>query len=173
MMYDTYMKKKGFTLIELLVAISVMAVVMAFALPNYLGARERARDAKRKAEFAQLKSALRLYYNDYGMYPANNIASAILGCGGPTPSPCPNQASSCTAFQFSAGGTGCSVIYMKTLPSSSYKYYQQGSGDGFLVCYDSMENASDPEILASQIKCGVVPAGSTTPSGTRYCVCSD
>ncbi|MFA5103139.1 MAG: type II secretion system protein, partial [Candidatus Thermoplasmatota archaeon] len=44
------MKKQGFTLIELLVAIAIMAVIMALAFPNYLSARERARDTKLKAE---------------------------------------------------------------------------------------------------------------------------
>ena len=55
---------RGFSLIELLVVIAITAALIAVALPNFVGARERARDVKRKAEMAELRNALRLYYND-------------------------------------------------------------------------------------------------------------
>jgi len=38
--------KKAFTLIELLVVIAIIGMLSALFLPNFMGARERARDAK-------------------------------------------------------------------------------------------------------------------------------
>jgi len=65
--------KKGFTLIELLVAISILAVLSTLVLANLNSARERGRDARRKSDFHQIKTALRLYYNDNQAFPADII----------------------------------------------------------------------------------------------------
>src|SRR3989304_4722403 len=78
--WSTNKMKKGFSLIELLVVITIIAALVAVALPNFLGARQRARDAKKKAELRELKSALRLYYNDFNSYPGGT-GYYIKGCG--------------------------------------------------------------------------------------------
>lgn len=182
MMYDRYMKKgitlnlsKGFSLIELLVAIAIMAVIIAFALPNYLGARERARDSKLKAEMNQLKQALRMYYNDYQRYPAQMNPAVpgqwpFLGCGATGAISCSTTTYVCTNFWFAAGGTdGCGTIYMKKPPtttSSAPNYYQSDS-DSFTICA-KLENVSDPDAAVSRAQCTY--NGGTT---TNYCICSD
>lgn len=61
----------GFTLIELIVVISIIGVLSTLIINNLNDARTRARDAKRKQELSGLKTALRLYYNDYQTYPVN------------------------------------------------------------------------------------------------------
>jgi len=61
---------RGFTLVELLISIGIMGTLMAILLPNFMGARERARDAQRIQDLGAMKSALRLYYNDNQNYPA-------------------------------------------------------------------------------------------------------
>jgi len=62
-------KKNAFTLVELLVVISIIAVLTAVLLPNFMGARERARDSQKIQDAAAIKNALRLYYNDNQAYP--------------------------------------------------------------------------------------------------------
>lgn len=49
---------------ELLIAIGIMGTLMAILLPNFMGARERARDAQKLQDMGAIKNALRLYYND-------------------------------------------------------------------------------------------------------------
>ena len=62
--------KVGFTLIELLVVISIIGILATLVVANLNSARSRARDAARKSDLKNIQSAMRLYYNDKGAYPA-------------------------------------------------------------------------------------------------------
>ncbi len=72
--------RKGFTLIELLVVIAIIGGLSAIVLPNFMGARERARDTQRKSDLKQIQKALELYKQDQDPveYPA---AAAIPSPG--------------------------------------------------------------------------------------------
>lgn len=61
----------GFTLIELLVVISIIGILTGIGFASFEGARERARDARRKGDLRQIAVALKLYYNDKGSYPVS------------------------------------------------------------------------------------------------------
>ena len=76
----------GFTLIELLVVISIIAVLAGLSLFALQGARESARDARRKADLEQIRSALELYKADCGDYPAAlpAVGNALVGDGSPS-----------------------------------------------------------------------------------------
>jgi len=49
-----YSQKQGFTLIEILVVIAIIGIISSIILVSLLGARPKARDARRKAEIAQI-----------------------------------------------------------------------------------------------------------------------
>ncbi|HUV43039.1 MAG TPA: prepilin-type N-terminal cleavage/methylation domain-containing protein [Patescibacteria group bacterium] len=66
------MNKKGFTLIELLVAVTIIAVLSGLALVSYQGARQSARDGKRKSDLEQIRSGLEMCRNDVGSYPVGS-----------------------------------------------------------------------------------------------------
>lgn len=63
----------GFTLIELLVVISIIGLLSTVALTSLNSARTKTRDAERKAEIEQIKTALELYYADNGQYPLSGV----------------------------------------------------------------------------------------------------
>ena len=63
------MSKKGFTLIELLVVIAIIGLLSAIVLASLNTARAKARDAKRKEDMVQLRTAIEMYYSDHGSYP--------------------------------------------------------------------------------------------------------
>lgn len=62
-------KKTGFTLIELLVVISIIGILSSFAVVSLNSARAKARDALRKGDMSQLRTALSIYYDDHNEYP--------------------------------------------------------------------------------------------------------
>lgn len=173
--------KNGFTLIELLVVISIISVIVTLTMPNLFSARQRARDAKRKEEMSQFKSALRLYYNDYNSYPdGSGNYSSFKGCKSDGKQVCPCN----TVVDFAAGGTtdGCDSVYTRKLPSDftkpvtvQIKYYFVTGGDDFRLLVP-LENASDPDIAASQARCPVPSTGFTyfaSYKTNEYVICAD
>lgn len=118
--------KKGFTLIELLIVIAIIGVLAALLMVNFVGIRQRARDAQRKSDLRQIQSALEIYRADSSSYPLS-----LPGCGLP----------------FSANGT----TYMQKVPcdplnSGSYIYtYVSGSGNTTYSLYACLENVNDSQ----------------------------
>lgn len=179
--------KKAFSLIELLVVISITAVLLAVSLPNFLSARERARDAKRKEEMQQIKNALRMYYSDFQRYPASGTCTKptggsyvnyIKGCTTTHVACCPCD--SVNGIGFAIGET-CGTVYMKKLPDdlgSSTRYFVNSAAaapDDFCL-RTTLENAADPDLASSQTRCGssCVTAGTTCALGSSYyCICAD
>jgi prepilin-type N-terminal cleavage/methylation domain-containing protein len=169
---------KGFTLIELLVVIAIIAILVAFVVSNFLGARQRAKDVKKKSELQQIKSALRLYYNDYNIYPlpSSTQTNRLDACGvAVSPAgPSTTCSSSVCSGRFAAGGVeGCDTVYMKQLPPSTdyvWSYKQQSSGEDFCL-WTSLDNVSDGEIAKSQARCSSVC--SSLVSSSDYVVCAD
>jgi prepilin-type N-terminal cleavage/methylation domain-containing protein len=62
--------ERGFTLIELLVVITIIGILAAIALPNYIKAKDKAKEAEVKANCHTIQIALERYATDHsGMYP--------------------------------------------------------------------------------------------------------
>jgi len=60
---------KGFTLIELLVVISIIGLLSSIVLASLNSARIAARDSRRVQDLNAIRTAVQLYYEDYGYYP--------------------------------------------------------------------------------------------------------
>ncbi|MBI5614326.1 prepilin-type N-terminal cleavage/methylation domain-containing protein [Candidatus Gottesmanbacteria bacterium] len=62
--------RSGFTLIEVLVAATIIAVLVAIGMVSYSSVNKRSRDAKRRGDIEQMRSALELFRSEYGYYPS-------------------------------------------------------------------------------------------------------
>lgn len=153
---------QGFTLVELLVVISIIGILAALLLVNFSNVRERGRDSARKSDFSQLKTALRLYYNDFQSYPASDDG-VILGCGADGDTACP------WGTEFSARGTKYIVLPSDPIGTVEYVYEQTAGGNGFILTAE-LENLSDPQANESQVRCGVTPG---SEEAGVYMSCAD
>lgn len=61
----------GFTLIELLLVMSIIALLLALAVPRYHHSITRAREAVLKENLLLMRDALDKHYSDTGAYPAS------------------------------------------------------------------------------------------------------
>ena len=68
---------KGFTLIELLVVIAIIGLLATVVMTSLNSARKKGRDTRRIEDINQLRSALEMYYDSNGSYPAslNDLAT--------------------------------------------------------------------------------------------------
>lgn len=155
-------QSSGFTLVELLVVISIIGVLAALLLVNLSNVRERGRDSARKSDLSQMRTALRLYYNDYQSYPAAENG-LILGCGASADEACD--------WGGSFGATGATYMTLPADPieTQTYTYVQTDGGNGFRVTA-LLENLSDPQSVESQNRCGVAP-GAEAPG--VFMICAD
>ncbi len=69
--------KKGFTLMEILVAIAIIAILTAIGIVSYTSINRNARNAKRKSDIEQVRSALELYRTEIGHYPGDGSSVLI------------------------------------------------------------------------------------------------
>jgi prepilin-type N-terminal cleavage/methylation domain-containing protein len=151
----------GFTLIELLVVVTIISVLAGLVTVNFVGARERARDAGRKSNLRQLKSALQLYYSDYSVYPDQASSNTdIAGCGASGTTACGGPQA-----EFSAGSGP--TVYIGALPDE-FAYYPDVVNDDFMIKV-VLENESDEDIAASQARC----SHASCAGATDYCLCAD
>jgi len=57
-------KEKGFTLVELLIVVAIIAILTGIAIPNFMGARTKAKIGKAFAEMDQIATAEQMYELD-------------------------------------------------------------------------------------------------------------
>ncbi|MFA5828220.1 MAG: type II secretion system protein [Candidatus Shapirobacteria bacterium] len=119
--------KLGFTLIELLVAISIIATLTAILLPNFMGARERAKDTQRISDLNAVKNALRMYYNEHQSYPVG--------------------------FSTCAGLSATLASYLPGMSGIGCTYTVDAAGETFDLCV-GLDAGSGDEDIKSQIDCG-------------------
>ena len=68
-------KEEGFTLIELLVVIVILGILMAIAVPSYMGFKDRANKAAAQANVRSGLTSVEAYYQDNNGYTNMSLAA--------------------------------------------------------------------------------------------------
>lgn len=133
---------KGFTLIELLVVISIIGILIGLSVFGLQGARKASRDAVRKADLEQLRSAVGMYRADCNIYPLSldlSTSTSLHGDG--------ISSSSCLAGNVYISETPLDPIS----PNAGYIY----SSDGIIysICA-SLEQGGATVTCGGSSNCG-------------------
>ena len=69
---------KGFTLIELMVVVLIIAILLAIAIPTFLGARERANDRAAQSNLRNANTNALVFYTDHQQFTENTTDMETL-----------------------------------------------------------------------------------------------
>jgi type IV pilus assembly protein PilA len=70
--------EEGFTLIELMVVVLIIAILLAIAIPTFLGARSRAQDRAAQSNLRNALTTEKTYYTDNQAYTVDDAAGGDL-----------------------------------------------------------------------------------------------
>lgn len=129
-------KEKGFTLIELMVVIVIIAILAAVALPNFMGATERARESAVRSAMKTIQTALEMYATENsGTYTADLSGVLQHLPGGKLPnSPATNSPYVIGTNLLQASGNPPAMPTLDTNPTPDKQY-------AIVYLYNPVENS--------------------------------
>ncbi len=139
------MKSKGFTLIELLVVVAIIGILATVVLASLGSARDKARDQAMRSHFAQLRSALELYYMDNNSYPV----TSSWCIAGHTSTPTCNQASGSNGWIPNLAPNYIPALRMDRGTTADSTWYYMGGVGGYKVMLHQPNNILSAPVTAS------------------------
>lgn len=138
---------EGFTLIELLVVVAITGIIIGLSIFGIQGARQSARDARRKSDLEQIRSGLEIYKSDCGTYPDPEPYTYIV----PSPLWGTNNSGSCLTTD----------EYISSVPSdpiAGKKYFYKKTNEySYILCAALEQTPTStpaPEICQGGEGCG-------------------
>lgn len=136
------LNKKGFTLIEMLVVIAIISILIGIGINTFTIAQKKARDVRRKADLRSYQTALELYKQDTGLYPASPTgwvyAHGLVLAPYLNQNPKDPKDDQNGCFDYAAGGNGGAIACWE------YSYYDCGTRQQYFLGAH-LENTGDPQ----------------------------
>ncbi len=148
---------EGFTFVELLIVIVVIGILAVGAINVFdpIGQIQKAQDATRKSDLAQIQMAFDKYHQDYGKYP-DAVANKIRNSNGEA------------AVDW---GTSQWQPYMDLLPkdpvpSKNYVYAVSKDGQTYYLYASLDRGAKDSQVCNGGDACSSLPSGASCGTDT-------
>jgi prepilin-type N-terminal cleavage/methylation domain-containing protein len=140
MFKNKHQNQIAFTLVELLVVIAIIGILTSIVLININSARYKAKNVKRQADIKQVTTALSVFYQEKGRFPANFNPNYAMGSFGSCDAATPETAGgTSTSFNLMPSAYNQSMQelvdagYLSAIPHSNggpgYCYYDFGKGN--------------------------------------------
>lgn len=157
-------QNQAFTLIELLIVIAIIGLLASIVAASTVKVRAKARDVVRKQDLRMIQTAMELYYENTGAFPANQTPC----CGYPDDS---------ANFLNELVTTGLlpKTPHAPAAPvRNPYYYYDYGSGNTIGALLVTNMESESPSVTGDPGTCRPWAAGQNwcdQSSSTQYCLC--
>jgi type IV pilus assembly protein PilA len=143
----TTSKEDGFTLIELMVVVLIIAILLAIAIPTFLGARSKAQDRAAQSNLRNALTAEKTYYVDNQAY-TDNTSSNLT-----------NIEPSLT-YAGSAGPATVGTVYVESANATALVIAAKSASG---TCFYLQDSTTTGTTYESDSSCGTGPAGAWGP----------
>jgi type IV pilus assembly protein PilA len=113
-------REEGFTLIELLVVIVIIGILLAIAIPSYLGFKDRANKADALANLRQAVPSAEAFYSDNNTYAGLTVAALQGYDTGLSPDILPLKAPDQTANNYCIAASHGGFTYHYSGPGGAF-----------------------------------------------------